>query len=167
MAKTVIYGVKGLSYAVETDTGTGITVGSAVSWPGTVNWTCTPRTEGTAFEADDDPEFFASDKAVAYDISVEVASVPDSFKTDVLGATETSGKIVYNKSDAVKHVTLSITRTVNNGSETTEKLTFHHCRAKMPKMFDAATAANKAPKTVTIEFVCTGNPYTGDLVSEE
>ena len=165
MAKKVIYGLKNLYYAVETDSGTALTYGTPVAWPGSVNWTCTPRMNDVAFEADDDSGYFRSTSLNGFDIDLETAAIPETFLTDVLGATKdsTDGTIMYNTADTVKRVALLYRRTQNiAGTEVFQDMVIYHCLPQMPPNWDSATAANKTPKTVTIHFVSDANPYTGD-----
>lgn len=169
MAKKVIYGLKNLYYAVETDSGSALSYGTPVPWTGSVNWTCTPRVAEQNFEADDDEGYYRAAGLSGFDITVETAAIPESFLTDVLGATKdtTDGTITYNKGDTIKRVALMVRRTINvDGVETKKDLVIYHAKPNMPAAWDGSTSSGKEPKTVTINFRSDANPYTGDTHAE-
>ena len=74
----VQFGLKKLYYATITDSGTALTYGTPIALPGAVSMTATPTGEPEEFEADD-IVYYRADGAKGYDMSVELAYLPESF----------------------------------------------------------------------------------------
>lgn len=109
MAETknkVKFGLKNVHYAVITETEGTLTYGTPIAIPGAVNLNLPKKGDKTEFYADD-KEYFSDDNFVGYDGTLEVALLPESFETDVLGRTKTaSGEIIENANDKTKAIAL-------------------------------------------------------------
>ena len=87
MANKIKYGLSKCYYAVITYGANGVvTYGTPVAMPGAVNLNLSPEGERNVFYADN-IEYFTSEGNNGYTGTLELALVPDSFKTDVLKET--------------------------------------------------------------------------------
>ena len=102
----VQFGLKKLYYATITDSGTALAYGTPVALPGAVSMTAAPTGESEEFEADD-IIYYRSGGAKGYDISVELAYLPETFYTEVLGsASDTNNVQMENDADTIKSIAL-------------------------------------------------------------
>lgn len=94
------YGIKNVYYAVATiaadDTAT---YGMPVALPGAVSLSLEPQGEASPFYADD-IVYYTSYSNNGYEGDLELAIIPDSFKTDVLGYILHSDGVLYENVDA-------------------------------------------------------------------
>lgn len=94
MANKIKYGLKNVYYAVATIASDGsATYATPVAIPGAVSLSLEPQGENTPFYADN-IAYWIGVANNGYEGDLEIASVPDSFKTDVLGY-KTSGNGLY------------------------------------------------------------------------
>lgn len=96
----VKYGLKNAHYAVRTNTAGVITYGTPVLIPGAVGITLTPKGEKAEFYADDNLYFSASSNQ-GYEGSLEVALLPDTFKTSVMGWKTDADGVLYEDANAI------------------------------------------------------------------
>lgn len=101
MANKVKYGLKNVHYAKLTDTAGTITYATPVPIPGTVALALSPVGDSTPFFADD-IQYFVAVANSGYDGTLEVAMLPESFTTDILGETiSTTDKVSTENANAV------------------------------------------------------------------
>lgn len=94
MANKIKYGLKNVYYAVATIANDGsATYDTPVAIPGAVSLSLEPQGENTPFYADN-IAYWIGVANNGYEGDLEIARVPDSFKTDVLGY-KTSGNGLY------------------------------------------------------------------------
>lgn len=106
MSNKVKYGLKNVYYAVVTESSGVVSYGTPVAMPGAVNLALSAVGENVTFHADDQI-YFEENTNNGYDGSLEVALIPDSFRTDVLGDTvDTNGAIIENADATVKKCAL-------------------------------------------------------------
>lgn len=93
----VKFGLKKCYYAVITENDGAFSYGTPVAIPGAVSLAANKSGDSEAFEADDKDFWVVS--SAQYDITLEVAKLPESFFTDVLMYAKTkryiSGKRLY------------------------------------------------------------------------
>lgn len=100
MANKVKYGLKKCYYAVATDDGHGVlTYATPVALPGAVSLSLDAQTETSPFYADD-IIYFQAHANNGYTGSLELAYIPDSFRTAVLGETADTNSVLVEKSGA-------------------------------------------------------------------
>ena len=81
MANKIKYGIRSVYYAVATEgTGGALTYATPVALPGAVNLTLSQEGEQNTFYADD-VAYFTSNSNNGYSGTLEVALIPDSFRS--------------------------------------------------------------------------------------
>ncbi len=83
MANKVKYGLRNVHYAVITNTAGVITYGTPVAIPGAVNLSLDAKGDKVEFYADDSL-YFGTEANNGYEGDLEIALIPDAFKTAVL-----------------------------------------------------------------------------------
>lgn len=148
----VKYGLKNVYYAVLTE-GTPDSYATPVRIPGAVNISLSPVGDATTFVADD-IEYFVSQGNNGYDGTLEIAVVPESFLTSVMGEVEDSKKVVFEKNEAQpKHFALLFEFT---GDANQIKHVLYKCLATRANIEGAATT-NKEIKTTVLNLTCRPN----------
>jgi phi13 family phage major tail protein len=148
----VKYGLKNVHYAVLTE-GTPDSYATPVRIPGAVNISLSPVGDTTTFVADD-IEYFVSQGNNGYDGTLEIAVVPESFSTTVMGEVEDSKKVVFEKNSAQpKHFALLFEFT---GDANQIKHVLYKCLATRANIEGAATT-NKEVKTTVLNLTCRPN----------
>lgn len=90
----VKYGLKNVHYATITETAGAITYGTPVAIPGAISLTLDQEGEITPFYADN-ITYYQSAANNGYSGELEMALIPDSFRTDILNeSVSTTNKIV-------------------------------------------------------------------------
>ena len=96
MANKVRYGLKSVYYATVTVSGSTVTYGTPVSWPGAVSLTLDPAGEDPGkFYADDVNYFTIPGTDDGYTGTLETALIPDSFLTNCLGYKADNNGNIY------------------------------------------------------------------------
>lgn len=126
MPNKIKYGIKNVYYAVAGDDG----YGTPVPIPGAVSIAMTPQGGREDFYADN-ILYFTSETNNGYTCELEVALVPESFWTDVLGNTllQTSNVLVENADP--KPVKFALGFQVE-GDEKATKFWYYNCVAQRP-----------------------------------
>jgi phi13 family phage major tail protein len=149
MAETnkVKYGLKNVHYAVITETEGTLTYGTPVAIEGAVNLNLPKKGDKTEFYADD-YEYFSDDNFVGYDGSLEVALLPESFETEVLGRTKTAtGEIVENVNDKTKRIALLFEF---DGDAKATRHVLYNVTVGRPDLSSSTRTNTKTPVTDTI-----------------
>ena len=90
------FGLKNVHYAMLTLSGSTPSYGTPVPIPGAVNLSLSKKSEDLQFYADDDVYVELGDNS-EFDGSLEIALIPDSFRTDALGEVlDANGVLVEN-----------------------------------------------------------------------
>jgi len=160
MANKIKYGLRNCYYAVATDDGAGnLTYGTPVRLPGAVNLSMEAQGETTPFYADD-IIYFQSTANSGYSGTLELALLPDAFRTDVLGeVTSTNGLTVEKASAPTVEFALLFEF---QGDEKATRHEFLRCTASRPAVNGATKEASIAPQTETINI--TAMPRISDEV---
>lgn len=100
MANKIKYGISKCYYAVATDDGTGtLTYGTPVALPGAVSLSMDAQGDTNTFYADN-IAYFTSTANNGYQGDLELALLPNGFRTDVLGETLDAKGFYTEKADA-------------------------------------------------------------------
>lgn len=150
MANKVKYGLKNVYYSVITLVGTTPSYATPVNIPGAVNLALSPVGEKVKFPADDMEEYFAENVNNGYDGSLEMALIPDAFRTDVLGdSIDDNGAIVENANATVKRFALMFEF---DGDAAKTRHVLYNVLANRPNIEGTTRSSTKEPKSETLEI---------------
>ncbi len=146
----VKYGLKNVYYAPITLTNNVPSYATPVHIPGAVNLSLSPVGEKVKFAADDMEDYFAENINNGYDGSLEMALIPDSFRTDVLGDTvDTNGAIIENANATVKKFALMFEF---DGDAKKTRHVLYNVLATRPNIESSTKTSTKEPKTDSLEI---------------
>lgn len=142
----VKYGLKNVHYAVITEgSGGAITYGTPVAIPGAVNLSLAAQGETTEFYADN-VKYYAVAANQGYQGDLEVATIPEAFRTDVLGETlDSTKKILIEHSDVdPKPFALMFEF---DGDKKAVRHVLYYCNVSRPSLTGSTTTSSKEPAT--------------------
>jgi phi13 family phage major tail protein len=141
----VRYGLKNVHYAVLTEGESGDTYAEPVRIPGAVNLAMSPAGESNAFVADD-IDYYTTSANNGYDGTLEIAIVPESFETDVMGETLDENGVAFEAVAAQpKKFALLFEFT---GDKNQIKHVFYKCSASRSSIEGQATTNREVKTTV-------------------
>lgn len=144
------YGLRNIYYAVATEgAGGALTYGTPVRIPGAVNLSISPEGESEPFYADD-IIYYQSQSNNGYTGSLEVALLPDSFYTDVLGETTDNSDVVSEYANAVTKEFALLFEFQGDVNATRHCL--YRCTASRPEIASATKEAGITPQTETLDI---------------
>lgn len=150
MSNKVKYGLKNVYYSVITLANNVPSYATPVHIPGAVNLTLSPVGEKVKFAADDMEDYFAENVNNGYDGTLEMALIPDSFRTDVLGDTvDGHGAIIENADATVKRFALMFEF---DGDAKKTRHVLYNVLANRPNIEGTTRSNTKDPKTETLEI---------------
>lgn len=161
MANKIKYGLRGVHYAKVTSvSSTGVlTYDTPVAIPGAVNMSLAAEGESNPFYADD-IVYFQSASNNGYSGTLEVALLPDSFKTDILGDTvDTNGVMVEHANVVPAEFALLFEF---QGDDKATRHALFRCTCSRPDVAGATKEASIAPQTETLNI--TAMPRMNDYV---
>lgn len=160
MANKVKYNLKNVHYAIQTITSTGAySYGTPVAIPGAVNLSLSPRGDSYVFYADG-IEYYKNNTNDGYEGDLEIAMIPDSFRTSVLGEELDSAQNLVEK--AGKETVYFALGFQVDGDESDSMFWYYNMTAERPNQ-DAATKEESIEvKTDTLSISC--SPRTDDCV---
>ena len=161
MGNKVKYGLKNVYYSVITLTNNVPSYATPVHIPGAVNLTLSPVGEKVKFAADDMEDYFAENVNNGYDGSLEMALVPDSFRTAVLGDTiDDNGAIIENANATVKRFALMFEF---DGDAQKTRHVLYNVLANRPNIEGTTRSSTKEPKSETLEIEARPALDSGDV----
>lgn len=152
MANKIKFGLSNVYYAVATiaDDGTA-TYETPVAIPGGVNINLDPEGESEPFYADN-IVYFVSTANSGYTGSLEIARVPDSFRTDVLGDVVDGKDVYFEDADApTVHFALLFQF---EGDANATKHVMYNCTATRAAVASETKGATATPGTETLDLTC-------------
>lgn len=144
------FGLRNVHYSKITIDETGkYTYAKPVAIPGAVNLTASPSGDSSDFFADDSI-YFSDSANQGYEGDLEVALLPISFLTDILGETkDTNGALIEN-ADAINSPFALLFEV--QGDKKGRRICFYNCTASRPNQ-DANTQENsKTPSTQSLSI---------------
>lgn len=149
MSNKVKYGLKNVYYAVVTESGGAVSYGTPTAMPGAVNLTLSAAGENVSFYADDQV-YFEENTNNGYDGSLELALIPDAFRTDVLGDTvDNNGAIIENANAVVKKFALMFEF---DGDAKKTRHVLYSAFPTRPNVEGSTKTNTKEPKTETMNI---------------
>jgi len=153
----VKFGLKNCHYAKATlDVDTGkVTFGTPVAIPGAVNLSLDPEGDTEPFYADD-MVYYVTTANNGYSGDLEVALIPDSFRTDILHEEEDSnGVLVENSQVETEHFALLFEF---SGDKKKIRHCLYYCSASRPTIEGKTTEDSKEVQTETLEITASPMP---------
>lgn len=159
MANKIKYGLSNVYYAVATEgTGGALTYGTPVRLPGGVSLSLDASGDSNEFYADN-VLYFQTTANNGYEGDLELALIPDAFRTDVLGETldATNGFYSEYANATVKEFALLFQF---EGDESATRHCLYRCTASRPSVSGQTKEASVEPQTES--FTITAMPRIND-----
>lgn len=156
MANKVRFGLKNLYYAKWTPAqgSTPASYATPVAIPGAVSISLSPEGNNSDFYADD-RKFFTTESNNGYTGDVEVATLPDSFRKDILGELEDSnGKLV--ETNEVKDNKFALLFEID-GDDKKRRVVFYNCTCARPTVNGQTRGETIEPQTETFTISAISN----------
>lgn len=156
MANKVKYGLSNCYYAVLDETNG--TYGTPVALPGAVNLSLDQEGETSTFRADN-MDYYVSVSNNGYSGDFELAVIPDSFLTDVMGEIkdETNG-LQYELADAKPKAFALLFQF--EGDANAVRHVLYNCKATRPTLASETTGTTIEPVTETISLTAIAQVMT-------
>lgn len=152
MANKIKYGLRNVYYCkvVSTDDSGVITYATTpVAILGAVNLSLDPVGESTPFYADD-IVYWMGEANNGYSGSLEMALIPDAFKTDILGEKVDTNGVYYEKADETTSEFALMFEF--QGDESATRHCMFRCTASRPSVNGATKEASITPQTETLNI---------------
>ena len=152
----VKFGLKNVYYALLTIEENEATFGTPVRIPGAVNLTMDAQGEPSTFYADD-MAYYVTAANDGYSGTLEIALIPDSFRTDVLKESldETAKVLTENVSAEAAPFALLFEF---SGDQKATRHVLYNCSATRPSLSGATTTNTKEPTTESLTITATPLP---------
>lgn len=158
MANKVKYGLSNCYYAVyDEDAGT---YGTPVAMPGAVNLSLDQEGETNKFRADN-IDYYVSISNNGYSGDLELALVPDSFRTDVMGEVVDSTTGLQYEAANVNPAAFALLFQFEGDDHATRHV-LYYCKATRPSLASQTTEETIEPVTETISLTATAVNVTID-----
>ena len=158
MANKVKYGLSKVYYAVWTESTD--TYATPVAMPGAVSLSIDQEGETNKFRADN-VDYYVTVSNNGYSGTLELALIPDSFLTDVLGeGTDNTSGLQYELANVQPNPFALLFQFEGDVSATRHVL--YNCKATRPSIAGATTEASIEPQTETLNIVA--SPRAVDYV---
>lgn len=159
MPNKVKYGLSNCYYAVQTEgAGGAITFGTPVALPGAVSISMDQEGDTNKFRADN-IDYYVSISNNGYSGDLELALVPDSFLTDVMGEiVDATAGLQYEVADAKPKAFALLFQFEGDANATRHVL--YNCKATRPTLASQTTEETIEPVTETISVTATAMNMT-------
>lgn len=149
MANKVKFGLKNVYYSKVTVSGTSITYATPVAIPGAVNLSMDAQGEISKFYADN-MVYFQTASNGGYEGDLEIALLPQSFRTDILNEVQGTDGITAEYSDRQPSAFALLFQFEGDVNATRHVL--YNCIATRPSIAGATKEENVEPQTTTLSI---------------
>lgn len=151
MPNKVKYGLSNAYYAVLDETAG--TYGTPVALPGAVSLSLDQQGETNKFRADN-IDYFVSISNNGYEGDLELALIPDSFRTDVMGELVDATSGLQYESAAAKPKAFALMFQFEGDANATRHV-LYYCKATRPQIASQTTEETIEPVTETVSITAT------------
>lgn len=144
----VVFNIKNVHYAVLNNG----TYGTPVALAGAVSFSADPTGDDNIFYADG-VEYWKDAAGNGYEGELELAMIPDSFRTEILGdVMDTKNVLVETDNAVTKPFALGFQIDGDGGAS--YYFWYYNCTASRPSQEANTNEENKDPDTQTLEWTC-------------
>ena len=152
----VKFGLKNVYYALLTIEDDEATFGTPVRIPGAVNLTMDAQGEPSTFYADD-MAYYVTAANDGYSGTLEIALIPDSFRTDVLKESLDKTAKVLTENVSAEAAPFALLFEFSGDQKATRHV-LYNCSATRPSLSGATTTNTKEPTTESLTITATPLP---------
>lgn len=156
MANKIKFGISKCYYSKITESGGVFTYGTPVALPGAVSISLDQQGDTNTFYADN-IAYFTSNANNGYQGDLELALLPDSFRTDILGETLDSVSGAYMEYGNTATVEFALLFQFE-GDENATRHCLYRCVASRPSVSGSTKEESIEPQTETITITAMARP---------
>lgn len=160
MPNKIKYGLKNVHAAIQTETDGAYSYATPTAIPGAVSLSLEAQGEATPFYADD-CEYYVSAGNNGYSGDLEIALIPEWFRTDILQETKDSNGVLVETSDGRQAVKFALLFEFA-GDVKAVRHVMYNCTVARPAVGSQTKEENVEPQTESLTI--TSKPRTDGLV---